>query len=659
MKMPTSTHPADHVKEGEILGLLSRDAPKQDLVSLLDQVRSLPSTPRREQLIASLRTGMALKDRFEEHQQRERGLLALIETAQDLTAITDLDQVLKAIVQRARKLVGCDVGYLSIFDPDKGDFYVRATDGAFSEKFKQIRIGRDVGICGFVASNRTPFTSADYESDDRFVHKSHVDTAVLDENIKSILGVPLLAGGQVIGVLFVGDRYVRAHIAWEMSILSTLAAHASVAIGNARLFEQAQQALREASAANDLLTRQTNDTRAAAEAHEQLTALISRGGDLPDLCQMVAERLEGYVEVCDGAEFTICDASGEQPHPDFEKGFKGVSAGMRDTLHTALDASRRSGRSVLAFARPGHLCRVCAVVGGSGLLGGLIIHTHADLNEVAIRIFERSATVTGVVLLLRERREFSILSDTPVVVRGLLHQPQAELNSLTRQALALGLDLAQPVKLLQLHHENIGADQLIKQLRRDELSQGVLLDQVGVSLIALGNLGAMDRLQEAVSRLLHELKGRYWGIVSEDVANPIDLPDKFEASVRNLKLSMMLGRNNTILHSRELSLYSSLFAPESQAHLEGVIRSTLQGLYQPDDGRSVELAKTLLTYLEHGHNAKLAAELLNIHINTFRQRLDAIDALLGNWREGGRTLDIHMALRLWRLKGAWSTVDLA
>src|SRR3546814_14712527 len=76
----------------------------------------MPPTPKRAQQIASLEIGIALKERFEQHQLRERGLLALIETAQDLTAITDLDQVLQAIVQRARKLVGCDVGYLSIYD---------------------------------------------------------------------------------------------------------------------------------------------------------------------------------------------------------------------------------------------------------------------------------------------------------------------------------------------------------------------------------------------------------------------------------------------------------------------------------------------------------------------------------------------------------------
>src|SRR5690606_31936205 len=271
---PAATAPSI---EAEIVRMLHQDARRQELAGLLDQVRVLPDGPERTRLIQSVEMGVTIKERLDQHQLRERGLLAVIETAQDLTAITDLDKVLQAIVQRARKLVGCDVGYLSIYDDERSDFYVRATDGAFSERFKQIRIGLEVGVCGFVARNRRPYSSSNYGADERFIHTGFIDSAMLDENIKSILGVPLLDGEKVVGVLFVGDRYVRSYVAWEMSILSTLAAHASVAIGNARLFEQAQKALRQASTTNALLTRQTSDTRAAAEAHEQLTSLVARG----------------------------------------------------------------------------------------------------------------------------------------------------------------------------------------------------------------------------------------------------------------------------------------------------------------------------------------------------------------------------------------------
>ncbi len=647
------THSADTI-EATVLRLLSQDAQRQALASLLDEVRAMPPTPTQARLVASLETGIALKERFEQHQLRERGLLALIETAQDLTAITDLDQVLQAIVQRARKLVGCDVGYLSIYDPQRGDFYVRATDGAFSEQFKQIRIGREVGICGFVARNRTPYTSADYEFDERFVHTRQVDTAVLDENIKSILGVPLLAGGQVIGVLFVGDRYVRSYVAWEMSILSTLAAHASVAIGNARLFEQAQLALQQASAANALLTRQTNETRAAAEVHEQLTSLVARGGELRDICLMVSGRLGGHVAVCDETERTICDSGDDKLEFSLlTDGSGNASTRLGDRLHATLDESRRLGRSVVSFSLPSHICRVCAVVGGNGLLGGLVIHTRTELNDVAVRIFERSATVAGVVLLLKERREFSILSDIPVIVRGLIHQPQGKLKKLGPQALAQGLDLARPVCLMQLRHQRLEINHLIKQLRRRLNMPGVLIDEVGASLVLLANTDTAAALQSALSRFFSEVNGHYWGVVSESAASPSELPRAFQASLRGLDLLEALGRGSGILHERDLALYTSLFAHAPGGHLDGFLHASLGALFHAGDGRKIELGRTLLAYLDNGYNARIASAELRIHVNTFRQRLESIETILGDWREAGRALDIHMALRLWRLRDGW------
>jgi sugar diacid utilization regulator len=45
------------------------------------------------------------------------------------------------------------------------------------------------------------------------------------------------------------------------------------------------------------------------------------------------------------------------------------------------------------------------------------------------------------------------------------------------------------------------------------------------------------------------------------------------------------------------------------------------------------------------------ADALHIHANTLRQRLDRIDALIGaTWRRGSRSLDVQVALRLWRMK---------
>ncbi len=635
----------------EIIKFLYHDTDKLQFVALIEWAKSVSDKAVGQRLIAAVQMGITLKERFELHQQRERGLLALIETAQDLTAITDLDRVLQAIVQRARKLVGCDVGYLSIYDPDQGDFYVRATDGAFSEKFKQVRVGLTVGICGFVARTKAPYSSSDYGVDGRFAHTRLVDTAVLDENIKSILGVPLLAGEQVIGVLFVGDRYIRSYVAWEMSILSTLAAHASVAIGNARLFEQTQIALQQASQTNLLLSRQTADTRNAAEAHEQLTALAAKGGSLKDICDKVAVMLGGYVVVYDGGEQEVCASAGSTSRLTDEADQSSAQVYKQaDQIHAALGESRILGRSVMAFERPSQACQVSAVIGGRGMLGGLVIYTPAPLNDVAIRIFERSSMVTAVVLLSQEHRELAALAQLPMVLRGLVSAVQVDSQLLSDLAALYGLDLALPVCMVVIEAD--ASPYALRRLRGEFKMASVLFGEIDGLLVFFCHAQSASALRQALELFfLKQLRVPLTGVISVPVGSPAELPRVYDTVRRCLKFLKLLNRSGCLFLQQELSLYSVLFDKQSNDDIRVFLASTLGDLYCDGEARKIELAQTLLAYLDHDHNARVAAGSLGIHINTFRQRLAAIDVLLGSWRGSTRALEIHMALRLWRLSG--------
>lgn len=634
-----------------ILRMLHQGTDRQEFLGLRERLEALPESANKDELIRGVEMGITIRERFEQHQLRERGLLAVIETAQDLTALTDLDRVLRAIVQRARKLVGCDVGYLSIYDEQQGDFYVRATDGAFSEKFKQVRVGIDTGVCGFVARNRSPYASSHYETDSRFMHDHLIDSAMLDENIQSILGVPLLAGEQVIGVLFVADRYVRSYVAWEMSILSTLAAHASVAIGNARLFEQAEFALQQASAANALLVKQTSDTRAAAEVHEQLTSLVARGGELRDICHMVANRLAGHVVVCDEGELEVCDATApgyrHQPLTTLEHGIRHK---RQDKIHEALNESRRLGRSVVAFSLDDCVCRVSAVSGGAGLLGGLIIYTASSLNDVAVRILERSSLVTSVVMLLKERRESTLGSDNAVALRRLVLRPQSNLDALALQTTAYGLDLTQPVCVVLVQVQPDKASYIVQQLRGVLKNSHALFDEVGGVLTFVVNEAAAQTLQELLLRYFADRRLSFTGIVSNPVTDSARLPDSFQSASHCLRFLDVLERRDAIFHERDMSMYSFLFEKLDTREIDEYLHSILGPLYEPGVDRKAELGRTLLAYLDHGYSAGMAAKALDIHINTFRQRLDALDALLGSWRNSTRALEIHIGLRLWRLR---------
>ncbi|GAA4025005.1 helix-turn-helix domain-containing protein [Actimicrobium antarcticum] len=634
--------------EHGLVTLLHQDGAKDDLVRTLANIEAMPDDPSKAMLIDSVHKAIAIKDRLEQHLHRERGLLALIETAQDLTALRDIDQVLQAIVHRARKLLGCDIGYLSVYDDEQGDFYVRASDGSFSENFRKIRVPSAVGICGFVARNRSPYCSSDYETDSRFAHTKLIDSAVTEEDIRSILGVPLLAGSSVNGVLFVGNRYVRAYQTWEMSILSSLAAHAAVAIENARLFEQAQNALRQASAANRDLEKQRADTHIAAEAHERLTSLVARGGGLKEICEMVSAMLDGRVVVLDQGEqelFAVGAVIGDAVERS------GDSYAISDKIHAALGESRVLGKSVPAFVTDHQVCRVSAVIGGRGLLGGLVIYTDKELNDVAVRIFERSSMVTGVVLLSEDKSGIAARRDLPVILRDLLNYTQDNAVRLAQRAANHGFDLSKSMYMLLLNVEQGDLGYILSRMRAAPYLADILFDEIDGALIFVASSATRTDLRQAVWRFLSENKSEVvTGVVSKPVAHASDMPATYQTLSRCLAVLPALGRSGSIFNESELSLYSMLFAGKSREEIDAFLASVLGKLHPGTDARKAELCKTLLVFLDAGHNARSVALDLKIHINTFRQRLESIHALLGEGALAQRSLDIHAALRIWALR---------
>ena len=84
----------------------------------------------------------------------------------------------------------------------------------------------------------------------------------------------------------------------------------------------------------------------------------------------------------------------------------------------------------------------------------------------------------------------------------------------------------------------------------------------------------------------------------------------------------------------------------AQSALMAFVDEVLGPLRRADQSRGTGLCRTLLTYIEHGHNARAAAKVLNVHVNTLHNRLETITALMPGWSEPERALDLHLALRL-------------
>jgi hypothetical protein len=179
---------------------------------------------------------------LERDRERAMRLASLYEAAHEFSAELDLDRTLEVIVQRGRALTGADICYLSLNDTQRGETYIRTTAGVRTEALKRIRMRYGDGLGGLVAKEGRPYYSTDYLRDQRFVHV--VDAEVEAEGMVSVMGVPLKLGDRVIGVLFVGNRYLSAFRDEDVAFLEALGDHAAVAIENARLYGMLDRAAR-------------------------------------------------------------------------------------------------------------------------------------------------------------------------------------------------------------------------------------------------------------------------------------------------------------------------------------------------------------------------------------------------------------------------------
>ena len=635
----------------DLVELLHQGASADEFARRLALLDTLPpDDPAKPALVETVRMAMAVRNRLELHQERERGLLAVIESAQDLSSRLDLQGLLKTIVARARNLLGSDVAWLTIYDAQAEEFRVLVVDGALSQKTSFMVARRDRGVVSIVMSTRLPFTTPDYLHDRRIVHDPALDDTFREEGIAALVGVPLMTGGEVVGLLFVADRYHRTHTAQSTSILSTLATYAAVALKNAHDFERANAALMRADQARDELERHLRNIQAAIDAHEQITSLLARGASLATLCQSVAQRLGGSVLVLDEAGLVVSRGTAA--------GYDGVLAqahaphgGHASELSRALRNSRATGRSEVAYRVDGETCRLLPVIGGDGILGSALLFHRGELEEIAVRTFERSSSVIGIVLLSQQRIEASRNRNAATLLRSLVSPRQDDPAVLADRAEQHGLDLTRPLSLVMVQVEHPGADYAARHFANLKSLTHALVDDIdGVLVVMCSATAAVDVRQTIAQWMRQDLHAVYRGALSRPVARAADIPAAYATLRRALAVLGRIGVQGQIVGQDELAIYATLFESHDQASLASFLEVTIGPLLAHDRQRGSELAATLLAYFDCNQNAKTTAQRLGIHVNTVRQRLATIEDLIGHWGQAARALEIHIAVRLWSLR---------
>ncbi|WUH78542.1 helix-turn-helix domain-containing protein [Streptomyces sp. NBC_00435] len=614
----------------QLIGLLARGAPAEQFARPGAQARTAGAEPAEQAVVEeATRVALDIRRTLDQHRRREAELTALFDTAGDLAALRDLDAVLRAIVRRARTLLGTDVAYLTLNDPLVGDTFMRVTDGSVSAAFQQLRLGMGEGLGGLVAQTARPYASSDYRADDRFRHTSTIDSGVREEGLRGILGVPLRVASRVIGVLYAADRSVREFAPDAVALLSSLADHAAVAIDGARLLEETRTALAELNSATETARAHSEAARLATETHDRLTDLVLRGGDVTDVAREVAALLRGGLVVhdADGAELAR------------------VATGPIDPPSQGVAASRSGGRAV-----PVDGVWVCAVLAGPELLGSIALTGRADLPDTDRRLFERTGLVTALLLLLRrsvahaeDRVRGELLSD--------LLTPRSpgrtrDSGSRTIRARKLGVNLARPHAVLVLHCDAALRPRLSAQAaRRARALDGL----AGLHEGRVVFLAPAERPGDLARSLAAELGQSLGAPVTVGSAGPDGGPDGLPAvyaeALRCLQALHALGHTGYGAALPDLGFVGLLLG--DRGDVGGYVHRVLGPVIEYDAQRGTELVSTLQAYYLHGASLSKAKDALHIHVNTVVQRLDRIRRLLGeDWNSPARALELQLALRL-------------
>jgi len=293
--------------------------------------RSESKLPRRRKAAAAARQSETARLRRELAEALERQT-AISEVNQVISRTGgDLRSVLEAVAENSARLCGADRAFVFRFDGEllRSAAAYNATPefAAWVEKHP-IRPGRHSGAARAALERRTVHIP-DVRADPEYSYGAREV-----EVIRTILGVPVLKGAELLGVLMIFRLEVRPFTDQQIALVETFADQAAIAIENARLLDETREALEQQTA-----------------TAEVLQVINSSPGDLGPVFDAM---LEKAMRLCDAAfgglgawqgdRVRFVAARGPQPLNEYVAG-KEVSLGSREGF-----ARVARGRGFVQFA---------------------------------------------------------------------------------------------------------------------------------------------------------------------------------------------------------------------------------------------------------------------------------------------------------------------
>jgi signal transduction histidine kinase len=173
--------------------------------------------------------------------QRARQLATLNEISTSMGSMLEFEPLLQRIVQSSVDMLACQAGSLFLIDEDTGEYIFKVAVGPVGHNLVGMRMAAGQGFVGEAIQSGLPLAVNDVQTDPRWFKGSDATTGFVT---RALLVVPLRRAERAIGALEVINKADGSPFdAEDQSLLTAFSGPATIAIENARLFTQTDQAL--------------------------------------------------------------------------------------------------------------------------------------------------------------------------------------------------------------------------------------------------------------------------------------------------------------------------------------------------------------------------------------------------------------------------------
>lgn len=221
-----------------------------------------------------------------------REIESLHDLSRTLSSVLDSKRIAPMITSKAAAIIQSDAMWLTLLEPNSRKFKVVSSENLSAQEIAAMQLSSANGLNGWIVENKSSLLINEAGKDSRC--KTFFDS---NKKLGSVLGVPLVSKNRILGILYSGKTEPFAYDEDERELLQAFANQATIALENARLFEESlikerlEQELKVAQEAQRKLLPRTTPNFPGVEVDAVCITANEVGGDYYDFFELDSDKL--------------------------------------------------------------------------------------------------------------------------------------------------------------------------------------------------------------------------------------------------------------------------------------------------------------------------------------------------------------------------------